>query len=416
MNTAKRWLCTVLAGVLALGLSSCGKEEFYFQNVTASDYVTLGQYTGLTVSSEELDEYWASTADSILQANSTQEEVDRAAAVGDTVTYSATAVRKDTGAEEESLAVTDKTLTIAENPTSEQVVGLNQALLGHAKDETFTADLTLSDSYSTSETSLNGLAVTYTITVSKVEQTVVPETLTDEMVKNYTEMMASYYGSSDTYETVDEYQKAVRQSRMLSEIWTQVTKNTTVEGYPRDEALQLYHNTLESYNAYAIENNTTLEAYLPTAMGADSFDDALVEIRDSSIDQAQRILIYLAIFDAEKLDYQAKYDEIKADESSDGYSKDYVILSAKISTVDEFLLDHNSESASEASASGETQSEDANGDTQSTQQTQATQGTSATEQTTAPDAVQSQAVQGSETVDDAEQSEINSMAAVSADA
>ena len=62
---------------------------------------------------------------------------------------------------------------------------------GHAKDETFTADLTLSDSYSTSETSLNGLAVTYTITVSKVEQTVVPETLTDEMVKNYTEMMAS---------------------------------------------------------------------------------------------------------------------------------------------------------------------------------------------------------------------------------
>ena len=78
MNTAKRWLCAVLAGVLALGLSSCGKEEFYFQNVTASDYVTLGQYTGLTVSSEELDEYWASTADSILQANSTQEEVDRA--------------------------------------------------------------------------------------------------------------------------------------------------------------------------------------------------------------------------------------------------------------------------------------------------------------------------------------------------
>ena len=195
-----------------------------------------------------------------------------------------------------------------------------------------------------------------------------------------------------------------------------MTENTTVEGYPRDEALQLYHNTLDSYNAYAIENNTTLEAYLPTAMGADSFDDALVEIRDSSIDQAQRILIYLAIFDAEKLDYQAKYDEIKADESSDGYSKDYVILSAKISTVDEFLLDHNSESASEASASGETQSEDANGDTQSTQQTQATQGTSATEQTTAPDAVQSQAVQGSETVDDAEQSEINSMAAVSADA
>ena len=55
-----------------------------------------------------------------------------------------------------------------------------------------------------------------------------------------------------------------------------------------------------------------------------------------------------------------------------------------------------------------TQSEDANGDTQSTQQTQATQDTSATEQTTAPDAVQSQAVQGSETADDAEQSEINS--------
>ena len=34
----------------------------------------------------------------------------------------------------------------------------------------------------------------------------------------------------------------------------------------------------------------------PRQWVADSFDDALVEIRDSSIDQAQRILIYLAIF------------------------------------------------------------------------------------------------------------------------
>lgn len=343
MNMIKRIGALLLVGALAVSMTACGDKKSYFQNVKASDYVTLGQYKNLDISTEELDEQWESTVSSILSMNPEDVKVDRASAVGDKVTYSATAVKTADGSALDALRVTDTTVTLAEEAEDEKVIGLNAALTGKAaSEEPFQVQLTLADDYSTEDTSLNGLAVTYTITVSSVTESVTPTELTDDMVKSYTELMSQYMGS-EVYSTIDEYREAERKDNIKSKAWTLASENAEVNGYPEEEMRQFYHDALDNYSATAAQNGQTLETYLPSAMGKDTLDEALYSVKDSAIEQTRNILIYLAIYDAENLNYKAEYKNLKSNASYDGYDKDYLKLVAKIITVENYLYDVNPE-------------------------------------------------------------------------
>ncbi|MFA6948562.1 MAG: FKBP-type peptidyl-prolyl cis-trans isomerase, partial [Eubacteriales bacterium] len=84
-NKLVKTLALGLTTVLCAGvLSSCGNSYDY--NYTLSDYVKLGEYKGLTLSAEAVENSVQSTIDSLLSDNAeTKDITDRAVAAGDKV-------------------------------------------------------------------------------------------------------------------------------------------------------------------------------------------------------------------------------------------------------------------------------------------------------------------------------------------
>ena len=63
----KKWLSLGLAALLVLcGLASCAKKNSDYFNFTYSDYLTLGEYKGVTVDAHDLDDAVDSAKESII--------------------------------------------------------------------------------------------------------------------------------------------------------------------------------------------------------------------------------------------------------------------------------------------------------------------------------------------------------------
>ena len=227
-NIAKKTVkAAVLLGVAALtciAACSCTKTAKYEDDL--SGYVTLGEYKGLTISSETIDEQLGSTINTLISKNTkTNDITDRALASGDTakVKYTLTSGESEVETKDDySVILGTATDLFAES------------LIGHSVGDEYTVDVTLPDDYSNADYA--GKAATYSITVSSATETVVPE-LTDAFVAEKTD-----------YETVDEYKAATRLDVRKNLLWEDVIAGCRFSSYPEKNIKIYYDNGIEYYN------------------------------------------------------------------------------------------------------------------------------------------------------------------------
>lgn len=322
----------MIVGLIGASLAGCGSKEL------SNDYIKITQYKGLEVDKVEVtevtDEDVESDIQNTLEANKIYNEVtDRSVEDGDTVTIDY--VGKLDGEAFDGGSAEDYQLEIGSNSFIE---GFEEAIIGHAAGETFDIDVTFPEEYSTNP-DLAGKAVVFTITLSKIETTSLPE-LNDEFVATVSEEST----------TVEEYKKEVKQtlqesnektaeSTLQNAVYTKLLENIEATKYPEEELEEAKESLKSTQEQTAAYYGMELADYIE-AMGytEDQFDEQITESAQSSVKFMQAVEL---IAEKEKLtpteeEYQEKYEELA---ENYGYeSADALIESATEETVQKSVL------------------------------------------------------------------------------
>ncbi len=263
----KRIISLTLVVLFALtAFVGCGEKEFNYKTSDLSEYVTLGEYLGLSVEVEDralTDEDIQTGIDELLTENAeTVEITDRAVADGDTVDIDY--VGKKDGVAFSGGTAEGASLVIGSNS---YIDGFEDGLVGVMPGQTVDLNLTFPDPYQNNP-DLAGAAVVFTVTVNHIDTTVKPE-WNDEFVKTLTK---------EEYKTTAEYlevlkvtwaaeKKAEVESKKMQDVWTAVLANAKVLQYP-EEKVEMYRTQLsEYYESYASQLGVDLDTLI-TYMGS----------------------------------------------------------------------------------------------------------------------------------------------------
>lgn len=344
--------------------SDTQKEETRIVSVKdISDYVTIGNYKGLT-----LDRYTQAVTDSAIEAEINYELQDKGTEVtdgtvenGDTVTINYTGTVN--GKEFDGGSAQDYDLVVGEG--SMGIEGFEEGLLGMKKGETKELDLTLPEGYSEDD-SLSGEPVVFKVTLQKFTRT---SELTDEWVASNTD-----------YETVDEYRKSVKENlekqanmtadnELYATAWAEVIDASEVKKYPEEDV----KTAEESYKALneqtakdnGMELSDLLEAWDLTE---EEFDEECKSYAESKVEQN---LIVQGIMDAEGLSLDDKeteelknnlildYGVASVDELIELYGEEEVNESLALLRVEKFIVDQSTVNEKTGSPEDSIENEDA---------------------------------------------------------
>lgn len=257
----KKLLAMGLAVCTVLSLSACGKDKAE-ETTAAVDLkfgegtVTLGEYKGLTVYSDDIDVSEDDLEKHLnyrLSLDSTTEYKKEGTIKADDkvkVSYKGTVDGKEfTGGTSEGtvVSITDKGFSVD---------GFTDALIGHNVGDVVSMDLTLPDDFS--DSTVKGKAVHYEVTIQSLVITIVPD-LTDTYVKEG-------YGVLGL-EKVSDFMEYLRNdlyiNNIYSKIWSTVVENATVVDYNEDKYKEYLTTVSENqensiYNSYGY----TLTEYL----------------------------------------------------------------------------------------------------------------------------------------------------------
>lgn len=204
--------------------SSIFDENGYVTGVTASDYITLPEDLGLTLSDEAntvTDEDVSTYISENILSNytETQEVTDRAAADGDTVNIDY--VGTVDGVEFDGGSAEGYDLTLGSGTFIE---GFEEQIVGHTPGESFDVTVTFPEDYRA--TDLAGKEAVFATTLNYIAETVTPD-LTDDFVK---ENLSENLGL-DSVDALNAYvSDNLLFSQQISELYTQLSEKLTVEG------------------------------------------------------------------------------------------------------------------------------------------------------------------------------------------
>ena len=333
---------------------------------TASDYVTLGEYMGLTVqidltaSEEEIEEeleYYLQTADVM------EEITEGTVEEGDTVSIDYEG-KKD-GVAFDGGTAKDYDLTIGSNSF---IDGFEDGLIGVNVGETVDLNLTFPENYFSED--LAGQDVVFTVTVHSIKR--MPE-LTDDLVNTITE---GEYTTIDAYKEyirsyLEEDKAAQRDTMVMTDLFTQVTYNSTINEYPEEmvnygvQSMRNYYEDMAE--SFSMEFADFMLMYF--GMTEEDFDEQVV----LAVQQNMQQELYLkAIAEAEGLEltedeyaegcerYAESYGYESGEELVAAYGEDTVRISILQDKVLEYLMENAvveeiTESESEVSTEAETE-------------------------------------------------------------
>ncbi len=373
-RTITQALCFVCAGAIALSMAGCGSktadsssassesdslitigsaadydyqsfsysdgldDNGYWTGVTALDYVTLPEdYAAIPISRSDVEptsEEVQSQIDSILSQNSTTQEVDRAAADGDTVNI-------DYVGTVDGVAFTGGTysgynLVLG---SGSFIDDFEDQIVGHKPGETFDVTVTFPEGYSDSTDSdgntivLSNKEAVFSVTLNSISEEILPE-LTDEWVD-------ANYGSTDDIHTVEDlralYQRLLYEDNLSNAIMDYLLENSTFKSIPKEisdyqvsQCLNYYY-TMASYYGYDLDGFVQV-------MGYTDADDMLSKLSDSIESYAKEALLYQAVAEAagitptqEQIDTYSAY--------TDSYGTGYCTMVALMDAVTDTLSD-----------------------------------------------------------------------------
>lgn len=269
--------------------SSIFDENGYVAGVTASDYITLPEDLGLTLSDEAntvSDEDVADYINENIMVNytETQEVTDRAAADGDTVNIDY--VGTVDGVEFDGGSAEGYDLTLGSGTF---IDGFEEQIVGHTPGESFDVTVTFPKDYRA--TDLAGKEAVFATTLNYISESVTPE-LTDDFVKeNLNESLGL-----DSVETLNTYiSDMLLFSQQTNELYSQLSEKLTVEGEVPAELTKYFEDYyLSSPYLYAQMYGVSLDEF----MQANGYDSAAAYLESSRtyIDGAiQQTLILQAL-------------------------------------------------------------------------------------------------------------------------
>lgn len=289
----------------------------------------LGTYVGVTytplaidISDEDIEAQLLS----LVSANVTYEEVDRAAQEEDAVNIDYVGKKDGVAFEGGTASGTDLILG-----SGQFIDGFEDGLIGAEKGEKRTLNLTFPEAYPSEE--LAGAAVVFEVTVNAVKEPVKPE-VNDEFIAAKTE-----------YATVDEFRVKTREQmeesarnnalqQKKSDVFLKVVGDSTVNA-PEEYVQVMYENQKLAANQqaqmYGMDLETMLSFY---GMDMESFEASL---RDAAEEGSRQNAVVHAIAKAERITVTEE-DLVQLAEDFGYESKEAMIEQAGEDTVDNYVL------------------------------------------------------------------------------
>lgn len=336
----KKWLI-LLVGVLTLSfvLAGCGNTGATY-NYDLTKYVTLGQYKGIEVSTEEIETQMQEQIDSVLSNNSTEETLtDGSVENGNVVNISYTGTID--GEVFDGGSATEYDLTVG---SGSFIDGFEEGLIGKAVGDTVELDLQFPEDY-TPNPDLSGTDVHFSVVIHSRTITVIPE-YTDEFI-------AGIEGS--IYATTEEYEVALRENIKENLVWNALLDSCTVLQYPESETKYYYNSMVDQYEYMAMyQYGTSFESFITSYMGTD-YDTFLASLLSTAKLQVEKDLVTYAIANVENIKAAGSdYDEIAleyavnngyetVDEYKDAYGKVEVDRSVLLHRIVQMITDNSVE-------------------------------------------------------------------------
>lgn len=207
-----------------------------------SNYVTLGEYKGLSIESIQITD--EEVAERIQQyfRDTVQE--------GDTVNIDYTGYLN--GEPFENGSAEGDYLTIGSHRF---IDGFESGLIGVKVGETVDLDLTFPENFEPEE--MAGKEVVFTVTVNSIDGIVAAEYTLDNIVAN------------TDYQTLEEYEQMIydviyseRDEERIRDIWYQVVNNATISGYPQEEVDEEAQGLYSYYEQMAMQYEIDMETLL----------------------------------------------------------------------------------------------------------------------------------------------------------
>ena len=314
-------------------------ENGYWSDIKALDYVTLPEdYASISIARADVEptaEQVQSQIDSVLSQNATTQEVDRAAASGDTVNI-------DYAGTVDGVAFTGGTysgysLTLGSGTF---IDGFEDQIVGHKPGETFDVTVTFPEGYSDSTDAdgntivLSNKEAVFSVTLNSITEEVLPE-LTDAWVD-------ATYGSTDDVHTVEElrtlYQKILYEDNLHTALMNYLMDHSTFKSIPQEVSDYQVTQCLNYYYTMASYYGYDLDSFVQSLMGYENADAMLSALADSIESYAKEALLYQAVAEAsgiaptqEQIDAYASY--------TSNYGANYCTMVALMDAVTAALSD-----------------------------------------------------------------------------
>lgn len=311
----KKKTAVLLTGILAASMLLSGCEA---SKGLETDAIKITQYKGVEVDEVEkpdevTDEDVENSIQTTLESKAESKEIkDRAVKDGDIVNIDF--VGKIDGKKFDGGSSEGYDLTIGSDTF---IDGFEDSIIGHKKGDKFDWDGAFPENYGNADYA--GKDVTFTITVNKITEQVVPE-LTDDVVAEV----------SEKSKTVKEYKEEVKklleednetsyQDSLESEVWDKVLENTEVKKYPDGEKEKVEKQLREQYEQMAKAYGMEFEDMLSQmGMDEDTFNEQAAQAAESSV-KSQMAVEAIADKEKIKVDDDTYKEEVKKLVETYGY-------------------------------------------------------------------------------------------------
>ena len=234
----------VLALVLPVLLTGCNDDSadtlYYEYNYDLSEYITLGEYKGISLVESEIEvteEELEMQIQSMLTSQGQSQNIhDKPLEIGDTVIFRSN-VTLD-GEVIEELCEESGTFMVGYGNYGEEI---DEALIGAVQGDTVYAKRTLDELYG----EYAGKTVDYEIYVLGGYTILLPN-YTDAFVKAYYGYDTIEQFEASVYDQMYEFRQENHMRNLVNQAWTTVLENTTVIAYPEQEVDEIV--------AYNVEN------------------------------------------------------------------------------------------------------------------------------------------------------------------
>lgn len=339
-----------ILGVALMGislLSGCGKSASSNRLPDYSEYVTLGEYTGLgytPMSVEITDEDVEEQLEDFLQQNSTEKEVtDRAAEVGDNINIDYVGTVDDVEFEGGNTQGNGTDIVLGQ---SGYIDNFDDQLVGMKPGETKEVHVTFPDPYE-KNMDLSGKAAVFKTTLNSIKETVVPE-LTDELVADKTECATIDEYKAQLREELETEAKEEAENNASDQLFSAAAKNATFSAYPENEIKTLINDTIAEIKQTASLYGIDYTTYIGVFYGCETEAEFETFLADSAREYMQERMVICEIAKKEKIsvsdeeikayveDLVKKYELDSTDTVYESYTEadiEYMILAEKVGAL-----------------------------------------------------------------------------------